>query len=67
MSNATTPTYSGKFAIYEKKDGGMIIAYHMTGEEEPQSIEVPAFAVSIAKQAAEGKGPLGGLSGMLGF
>jgi hypothetical protein len=60
------PLLKGRFNLYETPDGGFHLAYVPDGDgEEARHLEIPAFAVKMAKASAEGRlSPLSWLWGM---
>ena len=51
----TEPLLKGRFTVYETSEGGYHIAYINDGQDDTKHLEVPAWAVNIARDASEGK------------
>lgn len=65
-ASGPTPTVAGTFAVYQMNNGGMHFVYRLAGTEEDIHQDIPAFAVKMAMQAFEGKGPMASVAKMLG-
>jgi hypothetical protein len=61
--DAPEPALRGTFALYETPAGGMHLAWRADGEEEAHHVEVPAFAVTMAKAQIDGDGRSAGFLG----
>lgn len=59
------PASQGTYALYELPDGGLHLAYRAAGAGADEHIDVPAFVVKMARNMADGKGPLPGPFGSM--
>jgi hypothetical protein len=63
------PLSQGTYALFETPNGGLHLVYHPKGAADDIHLEIPAFVVKLANQAASGHGGpdisklLGGLAG----
>lgn len=65
-ASGPAPMASGTFAVYEMKNGGMHFVYRLSGTDTDVHQDIPPFAVKMAMQAFEGKGPMANIAKMLG-